>query len=68
MARLGVGGALFVLCCLASTREAIAQIPGGIEYRVLATNKTSTMQKELQEAYAGPDEALARWKQLQAQA
>lgn len=31
---------------------ALAQKPGTVEYRVLATNKTSTMQKEMQEAAA----------------
>jgi hypothetical protein len=31
---------------------ALAQTPASVEYRVLATNKTSTMQKEMQEAAA----------------
>jgi hypothetical protein len=44
---LALGGALFV-CAL--PRPAEAQKPSVIEYRVLATNKTSTMEKEMQEA------------------
>ena len=35
--------------CLAAL-SAFAQPPAAVEYRVLATNKTSTMQKEMQEA------------------
>jgi hypothetical protein len=44
---LALCGALFV-CSL--PRPAEAQKPSVIEYRVLATNKTSTMEKEMQEA------------------
>lgn len=40
----------FVACVCAVTPTAQAQAP--VEYRVLATNKTSTMQKEMQEAAA----------------
>jgi hypothetical protein len=39
-----------VLSCLSPATSASAQVPGAIEYRVLATSKTATMQKELQEA------------------
>jgi hypothetical protein len=42
--------ASLLLCVLVSDSPRAAQAPGTIEYRVLATNKTSTMQKELQEA------------------
>jgi hypothetical protein len=46
-ARLALGAAL----CLGSTpTDAVAQKPSAVEYRVLATSKTSTMQKEMQEA------------------
>ena len=40
------------MCLLASSTgyTAAQSSPGAIEYRVLATNKTSTMQKEMQEA------------------
>ena len=41
-------GAAVLFCALATS--ALAQKP--VEYRVLATNKTSTMQKEMQEAAA----------------
>src|SRR5690349_10212778 len=44
---------LTLVVCLAwylGAPIALAQVPGGIEYRVLATNKTSTMQREMQEA------------------
>jgi hypothetical protein len=47
--KLGITQAL-VVCALASASQAFAQTPGAIEYRVLATNKTSTMQQELQAA------------------
>ena len=43
-------GATLLLSCLAFGTLAAAQTSGAIEYRVLATSKTSTMQKELQEA------------------
>ena len=42
--------AAILLICLAV--PALAQKPPVVEYRVLATNKTSTMQKEMQEAAA----------------
>ena len=41
------------LCAVLLSSAALARtqdLPGGIEYRVLATNKTSTMQKEMTEA------------------
>jgi hypothetical protein len=43
-----VAAALFAV--LVHANAAWAQAPGAVEYRVLATNKTSTMQKEMQEA------------------
>jgi hypothetical protein len=47
--RLGLAlCALTVVCSV--PRPAEAQKPATVEYRVLATNKTSTMQKEMQEA------------------
>jgi hypothetical protein len=49
MTRTTIAATLF-LCCFMSDIFSAAQIPGAIEYRVLATNKTSTMEKELQEA------------------
>lgn len=42
--------ATILLPCVAA--PALAQKPAAVEYRVLATNKTSTMQKEMQEAAA----------------
>jgi hypothetical protein len=52
--RLGIGGAVVCLCAgvLVANTSLLAQqgsLPP-VEYRVLATNKTSTMQKEMQEA------------------
>ena len=46
-----VASALLVCAsvCLAPS-SSFAQSPAAVEYRVLATNKTSTMQKEMQEA------------------
>lgn len=49
----GRSAALAALACAAVLSQADitwAQVPGTVEYRVLATNKTSTMQKEMQEA------------------
>ena len=48
----GVSLAMVVSALLVSSAvQARAQgLPGGVEYRVLATNKTSTMQKEMSEA------------------
>jgi hypothetical protein len=46
-----VGFALTALVCLCfNPTDALSQTPSGFEYKVLATNKTSTMQKEMQEA------------------
>ena len=39
-------------CLLVSNTDLLAQQGSSFEYRVLATNKTSTMQKEMQEAAA----------------
>jgi hypothetical protein len=51
MTLLKPGAALSVaLGLLISEWGLLAQTPGTIEYRVLASNKTSTMQKEMQEA------------------
>jgi hypothetical protein len=51
--QLRIGGAIvcFGAVMLASTAKASAQ-SSALDYRVLATNKTSTMQKEMQEAAA----------------
>ena len=43
-------GLLIISAALGFESLAIAQVPLAVEYRVLATNKTSTMQKELNEA------------------
>jgi ABC-type sugar transport system substrate-binding protein len=40
--------AVVLMCALPSSAH--AQAPVGVEYRVLATSKTSSMQKEMQEA------------------
>jgi hypothetical protein len=46
-----VGFALSAALCLFSIPfDALSQTPSAFEYRVLAANKTSTMQKEMQEA------------------
>lgn len=45
------GFALSTALCLCSIpTSAVPQKPGAVEYRVLATSKTSTMQQEMQEA------------------
>ena len=50
MNRVRIVSPLLVCLLLACIQIAQAQDSGAIEYRVLATNKTSTMQKEMQEA------------------
>jgi len=50
MNRVRIVSPLLVCLLLACIQIAQAQESGAIEYRVLATNKTSTMQKEMQEA------------------
>lgn len=49
--RIGVGVVCLGVVAAASSSDVSAQSPV-VEYRVLATNKTSTMQKEMQEAAA----------------
>jgi hypothetical protein len=48
-ARVSRGACLAVALLASSTAAAVAE---SVEYRVLATNKTSTMEKEMQEAAA----------------
>ena len=43
-------GVLMVCGALIPAEQAAAQTPDRVEYRVLATSKTSTMEKELNEA------------------
>jgi hypothetical protein len=51
MIRFAALGVTLCAVILSSAAVARAQdLPGGVEYRVLATNKTSTMQKEMTEA------------------
>lgn len=47
--KVALSAVLCLYVCL-SPVSARAQSPGSVEYRVLATNKTSTMQKEMQQA------------------
>ncbi|MBM3770423.1 MAG: hypothetical protein FJW27_03880 [Acidimicrobiia bacterium] len=47
--RAAVRAAVFVWLCATAATTSSAQTPPGVEHRVLATNKTSTMEKELNE-------------------
>ena len=49
---VSIPAAVVCACVCISSLSVAAQTPAAIEYRVLATNKTSTMQKEMQQAAA----------------